>query len=282
MLVALMLSATWWSLGAAAESASDLRGDIPSGDSIRHDLAQIADERATVLADLTSAEAQLAAVLQQREKLAEDQRRQVAEIDAALTNLQRLAVQAFITGGESGQLELLASVGGANDFAWRQHLVKAHAGSSSQAIDRLRLLRAKASDEVLATIEAANELRVQIMAIDDDLAAIEQRAVEANEVLPLAEAWDRAEIAIKEGAYGMAPADKWEKLRFCESTHNYEAISPSGLYRGAYQFDFATWRTVGGHGDPALAPPAEQDARARELYARRGDQPWPVCGRFLK
>ena len=35
-------------------------------------------------------------------------------------------------------------------------------------------------------------------------------------------------------------------------------------------------------GDPAgIAPPAEQDLRARILYDRRGRQPWPVCGRFL-
>ncbi|NDH88757.1 MAG: hypothetical protein EBY61_09130, partial [Actinobacteria bacterium] len=99
---------------------------------------------------------------------------------------------------------------------------------------------------------------------------------------PLAEAWDRAAIAIAEGAWGIAPNDKWEQLRFCESTHNYEAISPSGTYRGAYQFDYPTWQTVGGTGDPAAAPPEEQDARARELYARRGPQPWPECGRFLE
>ncbi|RMH71483.1 MAG: transglycosylase, partial [Actinomyces sp.] len=61
----------------------------------------------------------------------------------------------------------------------------------------------------------------------------------------------------------------------------YRAVSPSGIYRGAYQFDRQTWRTVGGTGDPAAAPPAEQDARARELYARRGSQPWPICGRYL-
>ena len=72
-------------------------------------------------------------------------------------------------------------------------------------------------------------------------------------------------------------SEKWEKLRFCESTDNYRATSPTGKYRGAYQFDFATWRTVGGTGDPAAAPPAEQDARARERYARRGHQPWE-CG----
>ncbi len=73
----------------------------------------------------------------------------------------------------------------------------------------------------------------------------------------------------------------WEKLRQCEATGNYRAVSPSGTYRGAYQFDLRTWQTVGGTGDPIDASPAEQDLRARILYERRGRQPWPVCGRFL-
>ena len=30
--------------------------------------------------------------------------------------------------------------------------------------------------------------------------------------------------------------EQWHNLRRCESTNNYQAISPSGTYRGAYQF----------------------------------------------
>ena len=54
--------------------------------------------------------------------------------------------------------------------------------------------------------------------------------------------------------------------------------SSDGTYRGKYQFDFATWASVGGSGDPAAAPEAEQDYRAALLYARAGASPWPVCG----
>ena len=57
------------------------------------------------------------------------------------------------------------------------------------------------------------------------------------------------------------------------------AVSSGGLYRGKYQFDPTTWRAVGGSGDPADAPEAEQDMRAARLYAQRGSAPWPVCGR---
>ena len=69
-----------------------------------------------------------------------------------------------------------------------------------------------------------------------------------------------------------------DRIRACESGSNYRAVSRSGQYRGAYQFDVGTWLTVGGRGDPAAATPLEQDYRAALLYKRRGAQPWPVCG----
>jgi hypothetical protein len=67
-------------------------------------------------------------------------------------------------------------------------------------------------------------------------------------------------------------------IRQCESGGNYQAVSPGGTYRGAYQFDRQTWQSVGGTGDPATAPPEEQDARAQRLYDQRGNTPWPNCG----
>lgn len=76
-----------------------------------------------------------------------------------------------------------------------------------------------------------------------------------------------------------SPLD-WAALRRCESSDNYHDRD-SATYRGAYQFDRRTWASVGGTGDPADASPAEQDMRARSLYAVRGRQPWPVCGRHL-
>lgn len=78
------------------------------------------------------------------------------------------------------------------------------------------------------------------------------------------------------------PSDSaWAALRKCESGGNYRAVSPSGRYRGAYQFDRQTWQSVGGAGDPAAALPIEQDGRAKLLYFGRGPKVWPVCGRAL-
>lgn len=68
-------------------------------------------------------------------------------------------------------------------------------------------------------------------------------------------------------------------IAWCESRNNPRAISANGMYRGKYQFSFATWRTVGGRGDPARASETEQDRRAAMLYRRDGPGQWPVCGR---
>ena len=64
----------------------------------------------------------------------------------------------------------------------------------------------------------------------------------------------------------------------CESGGDPTAVSSDGSYRGKYQFDYGTWESVGGTGDPAAAPEAEQDYRAALLYAQSGSSPWPVCG----
>ncbi|WP_217920839.1 transglycosylase family protein [Miltoncostaea oceani] len=69
-----------------------------------------------------------------------------------------------------------------------------------------------------------------------------------------------------------------QRIAQCESGGNPTAVSSSGLYRGKYQFAVSTWQGLGGTGDPAAAPEAEQDRIAALLYARSGPAPWPVCG----
>jgi hypothetical protein len=64
----------------------------------------------------------------------------------------------------------------------------------------------------------------------------------------------------------------------CESGSDPSAVSSDGAYRGKYQFDYGTWESVGGSGDPAAAPEQEQDYRAALLYSQSGSSPWPVCG----
>ena len=81
---------------------------------------------------------------------------------------------------------------------------------------------------------------------------------------------------------------QWHALRQCESTQNYRAISPSGRYRGAYQFSIRTWDWVAGKNypdlvgvDPIDASPPDQDKMAYGLYEIYGWDPWPTCKKRL-
>lgn len=69
-----------------------------------------------------------------------------------------------------------------------------------------------------------------------------------------------------------------DSIAACESGGDPTAVDASGTYRGKYQFDLGTWASVGGSGDPAAAPEAEQDYRAAVLMSQAGSSPWPVCG----
>jgi hypothetical protein len=67
-----------------------------------------------------------------------------------------------------------------------------------------------------------------------------------------------------------------------ESGGNYGAVSPNGLYMGAFQFSQPTWNTAAqaaGLGllvgvRPNLATRAEQDTVAVTLFTLDGQQPW--------
>ncbi len=67
------------------------------------------------------------------------------------------------------------------------------------------------------------------------------------------------------------------RIAECESGGNLEAVSADGRFRGKYQFSRATWKDLGGTGDPIDADEATQDALAAKLYAERGTAPWPSC-----
>jgi hypothetical protein len=89
--------------------------------------------------------------------------------------------------------------------------------------------------------------------------------------------------APKNGSLDSAPAADADtatvlaRIAQCESGGNLKAVSPSGQYRGKYQFSIETWEALGGTGDPIDADEATQDALAAQLYAERGTAPWPSC-----
>lgn len=80
-----------------------------------------------------------------------------------------------------------------------------------------------------------------------------------------------------QGSFGQALA----QLRQCEAGGRYDAVSSSGTYSGAYQYDDRTWNGYGGYRRAGDAPPAIQDQKATETYQSRGWQPWPSCSRSL-
>jgi transglycosylase-like protein len=76
----------------------------------------------------------------------------------------------------------------------------------------------------------------------------------------------------------VAVSPQLQAIAQCESGGDPSAVGGGGQFRGKYQFTFDTWAAVGGTGDPANAPEAEQDRRAAALYAQSGPGQWPVCG----
>jgi peptidoglycan hydrolase-like protein with peptidoglycan-binding domain len=72
------------------------------------------------------------------------------------------------------------------------------------------------------------------------------------------------------------------KIAQCESGGNPTAVSPSGQYRGKYQFSQETWESLGGTGDPAEADESVQDMYAAGLYQQRGLAPWPACSQQVQ
>jgi soluble lytic murein transglycosylase-like protein len=121
-------------------------------------------------------------------------------------------------------------------------------------------------------LERAKRLEV---APKDDL--LDQRRLDRREVESgIEDLEQRIEQAEPKLAPGVSLATL-EAIAACESGGDPTAVNAAGYY-GKYQFDMGTWASVGGSGNPAQAPEAEQDYRASLLYSRAGSSPWPVCG----
>jgi len=269
------------SLTVLASGVDDLRGDIPTVEAIHAEIERIADDRQYQQIQLDVADARLTQRRFERDHLDDESKARALEISELSDMLRAVATETYIIGGNT-ELEFVADVAITNDLLWRHHLMSVHTAESEAALQRLTDLRASLGAEQLTIVDEIASLRSEIGALRRAIRDLNAQQARVSADLPLAEAWDYAADAVDRGAWGIAPADGWAKLRFCESSDDYSAISPSGEYRGAYQFDIETWQSVGGSGDPAAAPPSEQDARARALYALRGHEPWPVCGAYLR
>lgn len=192
---------------------------------------------------------------------------------------ERLVVQEYISGGDVEDFAFILGVSEATDALWRKALLSEVSELIDQALDAVDDVSGE-RDRTGARIGRLNDT---IPYLNSRLFDADQSVEAAEWVVYIAEINDMADREMAQNGFIPPTERHWYNLRFCESTDNYTAESANGLFYGAYQFEPRTWRTVGGTGNPAHAPPEEQDARARLLYARRGDQPWPrdYCGRFL-
>lgn len=192
---------------------------------------------------------------------------------------EKLVVQEYMSGGDIEDLAFILEVSEATDALWREALLSEVAEVVDQALDA----RENVPGERERTEARINRLESALPYLNSRLIDTEESIEAAEWVVYIAVINDMADREMTANGFIEPTEQQWYNLRFCESTNNYRAESANGLFYGAYQFEPRTWRTVGGTGNPAHAPPEEQDARARLLYSRRGDQPWPrdFCGRYL-
>lgn len=123
-----------------------------------------------------------------------------------------------------------------------------------------RMLEVEPSEDILSeSLVASPELEVAIAELKPKLAKARKQA--EPEFGPVA---------------GVSQSTL-DAIAACESGGDPTAVNAAGYY-GKYQFDTGTWASVGGSGNPAEAPEAEQDYRAALLYSQAGSSPWPVCG----
>ncbi len=167
------------------------------------------------------------------------------------------------------------------DALYLQHLIAARASAIADAYDDYERLLTDAGDQLVFVLDRIEVVHRGIQLAHRDIPLLEGQVSEARWVASVAAIHGEAEAELaRRGRRDPTPA-QWAALRQCESSGNYLVNTGNGYY-GAYQFDQTTWETVDGSGRPHWAEPVVQDARARLLYARRGWQPWPICGRHLR
>jgi exonuclease VII small subunit len=254
---------------AAATSAVD---DAQSRADDADQKLQAAEARVTQL------EAERDDILAEQAKFTQQQRDLTAQLETARRDVRQLAVASYVSGGPAGNSGRLLEMSQISDTIWRAALIDGQTDLTVESAKKYAQLLGGADAAVreLVTRLDQNHAKLEQAMADRYQASVEEKASEQQ----LAAARARVANAFVAASDGSL-SDAWARLRNCESSGNYQAVSPSGRYRGAYQFDLRTWEGVGGEGDPIDAPPAEQDMRARMLYERRGPSPWPVCGRFL-
>jgi septal ring factor EnvC (AmiA/AmiB activator) len=165
--------------------------------------------------------------------------------------------------------------------AQRSDATVADLAGLEKAMDAQRALLARANGELLTLVAAEQARR------DAEAARVLQAAARATTTVAPAPRPGAVTTAPPATTAAAAPAatpassasdeETFACIRQLESGNNYK--SPGG---GAYQFQDATWRSLGYTGSAQDHPPEVQDEAARKLKARDGWKPWttaPLCGK---
>jgi hypothetical protein len=225
-------------------------------------------------------------------RLSTEQRAIADRLEAARADAQQFVIAAYIAGsGQAGVESAIIQQESTTDVAYKSFFVKDRAQRVQGAVDEQRSAFTEVDQRIadFATRRGDNASALDTANADLDRALATLREADAR--LRQAQAAETAALRALAppappassggGGSGNASSSGWAALRKCESGGRYNAVDPSGTYRGAYQFDRRTWAGLGGSGDPAAASQAEQDYRAQLLYNQRGAQPWPICGKNL-
>lgn len=274
-------------LATALRPAAALQGEQAPTDPALFDLALAQANLDNILLEADQRRSELTTALEQIDGLTIE--RDFIELnDKARNDLMQdsrtrarvMAVNAYVGIGPPLSGVVVLDAESANDLSYRNGLLRQQAERLQEAAATYAVLSGEADATVLTLSDSINNELRQAEALSRALNQQTAMIPQAEWVVSIATIHDQANKAFDRSGRNDPLAEQWRKLRDCESTETY-AIDTGNTFYGAYQFTWETWGTVGGQDNPAHAPPAEQDARARLLYAQRGRQPWPICGRFL-
>jgi hypothetical protein len=289
------LSAVAGATPGAASPVAGARAELAAATQVRiaaqRRLQHLEETRAGLLAKLARGSAESDAV--------------TTQLAAARHEAMQRAVDAYVNGDDSEQLAVFLRSTALTDAAARTSLLADQTHSAVEAAATFQRMKE-------SNAPALVDLATQLDGIEADVAdarsdVYQAEALESDAEHQLATATQAAAAAAIQSANarltaapkphhtarsnGSTPvassgqADAWSSLRDCESGGDYGAVSGSGRYRGAYQFDQGTWDSIASQVDPsyvgvdpAAAPSAVQDLMARALYGQRGSRPWPRCG----
>ena len=258
----------------------------------RQAMARVADIEASV----RHAESGVRSALEQQNEAR--RRLQVQAVEAYMRGGSYTVIGKLRAGSELALYDTYLGVAAGYDrnavegFRGAREDLEAQRSALKLVLDRARGEAASLQSDRAALDRAASAQRARVAQLNGEVAALvsaeqsRRAALAANVARIQPQALTAAPRPAPTGAPAprgasapSAPSsssDPFACIRQLESGNDYR--DPNG---GAYQFQDATWQSLGYSGSAEDAPPAVQDEAARRLQARDGWRPWtvaPMCG----